>query len=54
MGGLGSNILSSAHRDCSSIVGSPASAQVLVLGNYEPHIRGRVVYRPAFDEVAKH
>lgn len=32
----------------------PEAAQVLRLTNYDPSIRGRVVYPPAFDAVADH
>ena len=32
----------------------PEAAQVLRLTNYDPSIRGRVVYPPAFDAVAEH
>jgi putative acetyltransferase len=30
------------------------AAQVIRLGNYDPSLRGRVVYPPAFDDVADH
>ncbi|MEY2405696.1 MAG: putative acetyltransferase, partial [Acidimicrobiaceae bacterium] len=33
---------------------SPEAAQVLRLRSYDPSIRGRVVYPPAFDEVTGH
>ena len=32
----------------------PQAAQVRILSNYEPSIRGRVVYPPAFSEVGEH
>jgi putative acetyltransferase len=32
----------------------PEAAQVLRLANYDPSLRGRVVYPPAFDTVADH
>jgi putative acetyltransferase len=32
----------------------PEAAQVLLLSNYDPSIRGRVVYPPAFDDVIEH
>jgi len=32
----------------------PEAAQVLLLRNYDPSIRGRVVYPPAFDDVIEH
>jgi putative acetyltransferase len=32
----------------------PEAAQVVVLRDYDPELRGRVVYPPAFDEVTDH
>ena len=32
----------------------PQAAQVVLLTDYDPAIRGRVVYPPAFDEATEH
>jgi putative acetyltransferase len=32
----------------------PEAAQVMRLRNYDPSIRGQVVYPPAFDDVSEH
>lgn len=32
----------------------PEAAQVILLPTYKPHLRGRVIYPPPFDEVGEH